>query len=260
MGADAKVRIAGTGEDGWVARTGQLFATHDAAESWRTVRIPMETVDDVVTSAASVWVTGRTRTHASTVVATAGSDDDDFREVDMPPELRKSYPLSDTVLTASNQGRLFGYLSPGDPYVEFVAYDEEADSWESYETSECKDAPSLSATETVLWAICTRAEDSVPMVSTDAGQTWEVVEVDGLGDDPRIAAIDGETAFISTGFGLYVLNGDRLNYADPGPEGAGSKRYEQMMFIGQTGFIVDADGVLSRSDNGGTSWEPVELP
>jgi hypothetical protein len=220
----------------------------------------METVDDVVTSAASVWVTGRTRTHASTVVATAGSDDDDFREVDMPPELRKSYPLSDTVLTASNQGRLFGYLSPGDPYVEFVAYDEEADSWESYETSECKDAPSLSATETVLWAICTRAEDSVPMVSTDAGQTWEVVEVDGLGDDPRIAAIDGETAFISTGFGLYVLNGDRLNYADPGPEGAGSKRYEQMMFIGQTGFIVDADGVLSRSDNGGASWEPVELP
>ena len=48
---------------------------------------------------------------------------------------------------------------------------------------------------------------------------------------------------------------------DPPYEGVGSKRYDYLGFVDvNTGFLIDSDGVLSRSDSGGFTWEPVDLP
>jgi hypothetical protein len=260
-GSEVTMRMATNGEDGWVVSDGRLYATHDSTRSWKQVESGVGAVEDVVASTATVWLTGRTDPSGAPAVATGPSDADTFTATLVPSALGEPTADSEAVLEEGEQGRRFGFLSAGESPA-FVAYEEAGPSWQAYETPGCRSARSLSGTSSALWALCVRTDDAVPMVSTDGGETWEVVEVDmDLGAKPQVAAIDPGTAFVSTGVELYVLNGDRLDRADPPSEGAGSKTYEYMGFgDDRTGFLIDSDGVLSRSDNGGASWEPVELP
>jgi len=259
-GGEVTMRMADNGDDGWVVNDGELFATHDSADSWTAVKPPMAEVSDVVTSAPSVWVTGSDR-RGRTVVASAAVEEDTFIDAELPDELAGSGVVSEPVLTGDEQERRFGFLRAGESAVEFVAYEEQTGQWQTYPIQDCDNALSLSGTSQALWAMCERGGTFSPMVSADGGETWDLVEVDiGLGADPRIAAIDEDTAFLSTGIALYQLNGDDLLSADPGPEGAGSKTYEYLGFEDQAGFMIDTDGVLSYSTNAGASWEPVELP
>lgn len=224
----------------------------------------MTSVTDVVASESSVWVTGRSgdEPDARTVVATSPAEEDDFRDARLPRPLSAPATISETALVQSDEGRRFGFLRSGTGDAQFVAYQESQQQWQTFETDGCVSAYSLSEASGSLWAICTRDDVNLPMVSADAGESWDVVEVDmDLGGRPRIAAIDSDTAFVSTGIELYVLDGGRLDRADPPTEGAGSATYEYLGFHdGSTGFLIDEDGRLSLTDSGGASWRPVELP
>jgi hypothetical protein len=218
----------------------------------------MSTVDDVVTSASSVWVTGEKE--GRPVVASAPVDEDAFKDAGLPPGLGSTGSEIEPAVTEAG-GETFGFLRQADGGVTFVGH-HDAKGWASHETAGCREAQSLSGTSTALWAICGRGQEFTPMVSADGGLTWDLVEVDQhLGGDSSIAAIDPDRALVHTGFELYLLNGGELLRSDPPAEGAGGKRYDYLGFVDvSTGFLIDADGVASRSDNGGTTWEPVVLP
>jgi hypothetical protein len=219
----------------------------------------MATVDDVVTSSSSVWVTGETE--GEPVVASAPVDEDAFKDTGLPPGLGSSGSELEPAITEAAGGETFGFLRQSDGSVTFVAH-HDAKGWASHETADCQEGLSLSGTSTALWAICGRGQEFTPMVSADGGLTWDLVEVDrDLQDGSRIAAIDPDRALIHTGFELYLLNGGEMLRSDPPAEGAGAKRYDYLGFVDvSTGFLIDADGVVSRSNNGGTTWEPVILP
>jgi hypothetical protein len=258
-GADMTLRMAANGEDGWVLSDGVLYATHDSAGSWAAVEAPMATVEDVVTSGSSVWVTGEK--DGETVVATAPVTEDALQDAELPRDLGRPAEVSEPVITEAAGGEGFGFLREGDGAATFVAYDD-ATGWDSHKTANCRETSSLSGSSTALWAICTTAQGVSPMVSADGGLTWDLVEVDkDVGDDPSIAAIDRERAFIHNGIELYLAIGGEMDRVDPPSEGAGSKRYDYLGFVDvNTGFLIDSDGVLSRSDSGGFTWEPVDLP
>jgi len=258
-GSDMTMRMAGNGEDGWVVSDGALFATHDSASTWAPVAAPMATVEDVVSSDSTVWVTGEKE--GATVVATAPVGQDKLEDARLPDDLSGAGGVSDPVVTQSADGERFGFLRESDGGATFVAYD--ATGWDSHQTPECRETSSLSGSSTALWAIC--GDDKgwlTPMVSADGGLTWDLVEVErGLGEDPSIAAIDPERAIVHANDELWLLNGGQLLHADPPSEGAGLKRFDYLGFVDDsTGFLIDSDGVLSRSDNGGFTWEPVDLP
>ena len=258
------LRMADNGEDGWVLTDERLYTTHDGARSWTAATVPMESVDDVVVSESSVWAIGGSgeEQDGRIAVATAPLGEDELSDAELPPELSGPGTLSEVVMTDGEEGRRFGFLSGGAGAPQFVAAQESDQSWQAHETEECGYTYSLSASSTSLWAMCGVGSRYVPMVSVDGGETWELVEVDQtLTDASRIAAIDEDTAFLSTGIELYVLEDGQLRIADAPTDGARSKAYDAMGFVDeQTGFIVDSDGVLSRTDSGGSSWEPVELP
>jgi hypothetical protein len=258
-GSAMTMRMATNGEDGWVVSGGELFATHDSASTWAAVEAPMATVDDVVTSSSSVWVTGEKE--GRPVVASAPVDEDEFKDAGLPPGLGTIGSEIEPAVTGAAGGETFGFLREGDGAATFVAH-HDAKGWASHETPDCREALSLSGTSTALWAICGRGQEFTPMVSADGGLTWDLVEVDKhLGGDSSIAAIDPDRALVHNGFELYLLNGGELLRSDPPAEGAGGKRYDHLSFVDvSTGFLIDAEGVLSRSDNGGTTWEPVDLP
>lgn len=259
--AGAAVRMAG---DGAAIADGTLFATRDGAPSWAPVELPVASVTDVVASESSVWVTGRSGSapDARTVVATSPAEVDDFRDARLPRPLSAPATISETALVQSDDGRRFGFLRSGAGDAQFVAYEESQQQWQTFGTDGCTSAYSLSEASDIMWAVCSRDDGNLPMVSADAGESWDVVEVDmDLGGKPRIAAIDSDTALVSTGIELYVLDSGRLNRADPPTEGAGSATYDYLGFHDDsTGFLIDEDGRLSFTDSGGASWRPVELP
>jgi photosystem II stability/assembly factor-like uncharacterized protein len=258
--SEAVLRTSGNAEDGWLVSDGDLYSTHDAGSSWKHVPTSAERVDDVVASAGSVWVRGEAP-DGTALVATAPTDTDAFIDTASLPA--DEADVSELVLTeATGGGRRLGFLSQGAGAVEFLAFDEARNQWQAHATPGCEGVGMLSGTSSALWAICELPDGDQPMVSTDGGTTWELVEVDqGLGAEPGIAAIDEDTAFVSTGIELYVLEGDQLLRAEPPADGSGSRVYDYLGFHDDaTGYLIDADGVLSRSTNGGSSWEAVDLP
>jgi len=255
----ATLAMAVGGTDGWVVSGQTLYATHDGARSWDDVAVTEVTVPEEVTVLGRrVWVSGADR-RGREAVATATIDSDTFVDAGLPVALRDRGTVDEPAATRSEAGTVYGFLR--DQAVPTFAGTTDGAAWTTSPTvAQCRDTSSLSGADGALWAVCDTGSGFRPMVSADAGRSWEVVEVD-IGPEPVIAAIDGERAAVSTGIALYVLNGTRLDIASAPDEGAGSRRSTYLGFtIGQVGYLVDDGGRLSRTENSGASWQLVELP
>lgn len=251
------LRMADGGTDGWVVSDETLYATHDGARTWDEITVNTVPAPQVVTVfGGEVWVSGDNES-GRTAAAAAPIDSDTFGRTDLAAQLTGQGALNQPAATRTVAGTVYGFMR--DRGVPAFTGTTDGEFFASSLT-QCQDTSSLSGSDGALWAVCTTDSGFRPMVSDDGGRNWDVLEVD-IGPEPLIGAIDGDRAAVSNGIELYVLNDGRLDIATSPDEGDSSRRYTYLGFTStEVGYLIDDEGQLSRTDNSGASWEPVELP
>ena len=118
----------------------------------------------------------------------------------------------------------------------------------------------LSATKDVIWAFC---NDSTPTVvrSVDQGQTWDtperLLDIPPSEDPTAIAAISPDAAFVVSGSDGWVVDSGVATRAT----GLGDGPYVYAGFTTESvGYVIDVDGSMCRTEDGGQTWNPVDLP
>jgi photosystem II stability/assembly factor-like uncharacterized protein len=116
----------------------------------------------------------------------------------------------------------------------------------------------VSATSGAVWALCGGPRPEL-VKSSDQGLTWDAEPLSWTAPDRPyiVAAIDTDTAFVASDSEGWVV--DR---SVPQPvEGLGGGPYSYIGFTSsEVGYVVDTDGNLCRTEDGGRSWESVDLP
>jgi photosystem II stability/assembly factor-like uncharacterized protein len=122
------------------------------------------------------------------------------------------------------------------------------------------DPVDISATIDAVWAFCDESSPSL-VRSLDQGRTWETPEpVIDMGVAPgaptTIAAVSADTAFVASGSRGWVVES---SIAIP-VTGLGDGPYVYAGFTTESvGYVVDSDGSLCRTEDGGRTWSPVDL-
>jgi len=132
-------------------------------------------------------------------------------------------------------------------------------SWLSHQP--CADGgypTTLSDTENSLWVMCGDGATASARVSPDDGQTW----VDAAGEFPvgsQLAARDVSSAVVADparGISLIGVGHEPVAVTD--------SDLTDVMLAGftnpATGYMLDADGQVLRTDDGGQTWQPYSLP
>ncbi|HEU0128809.1 MAG TPA: hypothetical protein VFQ48_09415 [Pseudonocardiaceae bacterium] len=249
-----EVRFAGDGTNGWTFG-GELLATHDAGASWTTPALP---VSGSVTS-LEAWgefvyavVTDEAQGTASLVRSPVASDD--WRTVDLG-----AVPAEIPALVVSEQ--VVAVLArPADSDVESLLTSSDGVTWQTRTPCEEGRSPStLSTTEKSMWLLCSDDTAAHARVSVDGGQTWEGAPGEfSLGS--QLAARDPSTAAVADPAG----RGLTLVAVDHQPVQVSDSELDDVVLAGftnpTTGYVLDANGDVLRTDDGGKTWQPYSLP
>jgi hypothetical protein len=243
---ETDVRFSGDGQTGFATNGVATFRTDDGGTKWDRLRQPTDvTVLELEAWGDELWAVGRR--NAETVVLTDSSGTGRLEEV------HSSVSFVPDQAVALGE-RAFGLpLAAAEP--EFVHTGDGGLNWNNSVIG-CKPAD-LSATLDAVWALCGGPTPAL-VKSLDQGATWERPEPLGADIDEStamVAAIDTDTAFVTSGNDGWVVDA-----TVPVPAGGlGDGPYVYAGFTTEdVGYVIDVDGNLCRSVNGGRSWERVE--
>jgi hypothetical protein len=243
---ETDVRFSGDGQTGFATNGVATFRTDDGGTRWHRLRQPPGvTVLELEAWGDEIWAVGRRDTE--TVVLTDSSGTGRLEEVHSSASF-----VPDQAVALGE--RAFGLpLSAAE--AEFVHTGDAGLHW-SNSVIGCQPAD-LSATLDAVWALCGGPTPAL-VKSLDQGATWERPEPLGADIDQStamVAAIDTDTAFVTSGSDGWVVDA-----TVPLPAGGlGDGPYVYAGFTTEdVGYVIDVDGNLCRSVNGGRSWERIE--
>ena len=245
------VRFSGDGQSGWMTNGAEIFRTDDGGADWSRLRHPESVqVEGLESWGDQVWVVGDRGSQS--VVFTEANGSGMLQKLD-PADGRA--PKPDLAVALGEDA--FGVpLAGGQP--DFAYTTDDGVQWNLSDIG-CHPAD-LSATKDVIWAFC---NDSTPTVvrSVDQGQTWEtperLLDIPPSEDPTAIAAIGPDAAFVVSGSDGWVVDNGVATRAT----GLGDGPYVYAGFTTESvGYVIDVDGSMCRTDDGGQTWNPVELP
>ncbi len=249
------VRFAGDGTNGWTFG-GELLSTHDAGASWTMPTLP---VPGIVTSLEAwgdfVYAVVVDDEQGSVSLVRSPVSYDDWQQVDLGTD---PYAISSLVVAERVVAVLARPMNSDGGNVVLVSTD--GVSWATHQP--CTDGryPStLSTTGNSLWTMCSDDVTSVARVSLDDGQTW----IDAAGEFPagsQLAARDDTTAVVADPAGDSLT----LIGVDQAPVEVTDADLTDVDLAGftnpTTGYVLDADGQVLRTDDGGRTWQPYSPP
>jgi photosystem II stability/assembly factor-like uncharacterized protein len=241
------VRFSGDGQTGWATNGAAVFRTDSGGRAWtRLARPPNVSVATLEAWGDEVWAIGSRTTTRETVVLAAGGGSDQLTEVHSSAQLT---PVGAVALGE----QAFGLARTGADR-NFARTSDGGDQWAN--TSIGCDPADVSATAGAAWVLC---DDAATLArSPDGGRTWYPEPLDSAVSGPsRIAAIDDQTAFLAADGEGWVVENTVATPAD----GLGDGAYSYAGFTSEeVGYVIGYDGHLCRTEDGGLSWERVDLP
>ena len=250
-----EVRFAGDGTNGW-AFGGDLLSTHDAGASWTTPTLP---APGIVTSLEAwgdfVYAVVIDDEKGSVALVRSPVGYDDWQRVDLGTD---PYSISSLVVSQRVVALLARPMNSDVGNLVLVSSD--GVSWTAQQPCTGGQYPStLSTTGNSLWTMCSDDTSAVARVSLDDGQTW----IDAAGEFPpgsELAARDDTTAVVADPAGDSLT----LIGVDQAPVAVTDADLTDVDLAGftnpTTGYVLDADGQVLRTDDGGRTWQPYSLP
>lgn len=250
-----ELRFADDGTNGWTFG-GELLSTHDAGVSWTAPSLP---VPGAVTSLEawgdSVYAIISDETQATVALVRSPVDYDEWQVVSLETDAAE---LS-TLVTSERIVALLARPTVGD-VASLALVSTDGVSWEAQQPCEGASLPStLSTTDTSLWALCTDGTTTTARVSRDDGQTWSDVPGE-FSVGSQLAARDDSTAAVADsaheGITLIGVGREPTEVSDADLVDVGLAGFTNPT----TGYVLDAEGEVSRTDDGGRTWRPYSLP
>lgn len=237
--------------NGWFA-DGQLWSTHDGGRSWDPADGPDSRVHQLEASGGFAYaLTDDGQLWRSS------TDADSWRALDVDLTAPEDLAVTNDLVVVTDRT---------ETATKVVVSGTAGESFDEHRTP-C--APELSpgqlsaASDDGLWLACPTGMASRVLRSDDGGQTWDPVSSDGkaLPNSALIAARDVEHA-IAAFNGTAVDLGEAASATDTAARG-GVPGLAQPTFAGFTtpevGYLIDTEGAVFRTTDGGTSWTEVEF-
>lgn len=249
-GVEPAVRFADE-NNGWYFGRGGLWATHDGADTWSPIDAPAS-VDQLEAAGGYVYVL------ADGQLRRSSTDEDSWQELDAdltdPADLAVSNDL--LVITDRNETgtRVLVSGNAGEDFDEYA--------------TPC--APELSAglvsaaSDDGLWLSCPTGMAASVVHSTDGGRSWEPVSTGGpaVPNSAIVAARDAHSAVVMF-VGRAIPAEASTELSQPAGDEGNLPQLGDPVFAGFTtpevGYVIDTEGALFRTTDGGASWDSVEF-
>lgn len=245
------IRFSGDGMSGWASNGTATFRTEDGGENWTRLRQPTGVeVQALEAWGDQVWAMGSKG--AEPVVLNEVVGNDALRELRPPGALTPEPELAVALGEDAFGATLAGVES------EFVYTTDGGTQWSQSDIG-CEPVD-LSATLDAVWALCDEATPTL-VRSLNRGRTWYPPEsfTNMVAPDASttVAAVSADTAFVASGSQGWVVESSTVTPAS----GLGEGPYVYVGFTTESvGYLIDRDGDLCRTDDGGRTWSGVDLP
>ncbi len=245
------IRFSGNGQLGWMTNGTEIFRTRNGGKDWSRLHHPSSVqVEGLESWGDQAWVVGDQGSQPVFYTVTGGSDG--LEKLD-PAGNRAPKPGMAVALGEN----AFGVpLTGGRP--DFAYTTDGGGRW-SVSDMGCHPAD-VSATKDAVWAFC---DDSTPTLvrSVDQGQNWDtpekLLDIPPSEDPTTVAAISADSAFVLSGSDGWVVDSGVPSRAT----GLGGGPYVYAGFTTDSvGYVIDVNGNLCRTEDGGQSWSSVDLP
>lgn len=238
-------------QHGW-AYGGGLWSTEDGGRSWQRIDAVSGSVRSLAVGDGRVFALARDGGQWGLWRSASGTDAWQRLDVDLldPDDLA----VGDGAVAVSDHSQDATYLQVS------------TDGGNTFEQRPTDCSPDLSAGELsasadALWLTCpTGMSASRVAVSSDQGAHWESVNPGGPGipaNSSALGALSGDTGLVAAPGQVRLVNPD----ATDGPmrvqvPGLGSPTYAGFT-TSEVGYLLDTDGHLFRTSDGGSTWNQV---
>lgn len=257
------LRYAVTARDAW-GYAGALWATHDGGRSWAQVTLPVAaTVSSVQVDGDTVWAFGSASADGAPVVFSSPVGEDLWTTADLG--LLDTDRLDAPVVADGVVGAL---VTHEDGSVDYVRSRDAGAVWEFVAApTGCTTPLAGSGVGDAVWLYCSGTGTAVLAVTTDAASTWAeqpLTPAAGLttmtGIDTTHALVTDATMLstVTVGSGAEVVDGP---YASADDVWGADVGYTYAGFTDPLiGYLITSGGELARTEDGGRTWSPVDLP
>jgi photosystem II stability/assembly factor-like uncharacterized protein len=250
-----EVRFSADARNGW-AYGGALWTTHEGGRAWKPIRSVPGLVERVEASAGAAYAL--VRHDGSWTLWRSPVDEDAWKPLNVVLNQPASLAVTRDLVAVTDRVQ-------GKAYVVVSA---DAGATFTQRTTPCEpdlEAGSLSASAKALWLTCPTGTAASVNVSEDAGATWSQVPsgipaisatASSLGArSPRraVVAVPGRALILGK-------DGDAKSTADDAApvKGLGTPTYAGFT-SDRVGYILDVDGGLFRTTDGGGTWSSVSV-
>jgi photosystem II stability/assembly factor-like uncharacterized protein len=243
------VRFAGHGRTGW-AYGGALWVTTDAGLTWKQDRSIPGLVKRLEIGGGSAYAlvdNGSTWTLWRTLLG-----EDSWQQLGVEAQAPEDLAVTSQLVAVTDKN--------ADGTSVWVSTDD-GTTFATYPTPchQDLDAGRMSATVDSLWLRCATGTGTTLHVSTDAGASWSDV-ASGVPAAPATASALGARG---AGEAVVAVPGEARRVGTDDPTTTPVPGLGKPAFAGFTteevGYILDLEGHLFRTDDGGASWTQVSL-
>ncbi len=243
------LRFAGDGRNGW-AYGGGLWATHDAGRSWTRVPTLPGQVDLLEAGGSAAYALARdgdTWTLWRTPV-----ESDAWQRLDVTPSDPQGLAVTSRLVALTDKA----------PDSTVVSVSTDGGATFSQHPTPCErdlEPGRLSATSDALWLTCATGTAATVSVSTDSGTTWAKVP----SGEPAISATDSALGARSASKAVVASRGEALVLGRDSSTTTPVPGLAEPAYAGFTtdrvGYILDLEGQLFRTTDGGAAWAKVAV-
>ncbi|GAA2756702.1 sialidase family protein [Actinopolymorpha rutila] len=244
------LRFAADAKDGW-AYGGALWSTHDGGRGWRQVRSVPGLVEQLETANGTTYAL--VRDGSTWTLWRSPSGEDTWSRVGVDLHTPASLAVTSKVVAVTDRsGNAAFVLTSAD----------DGKTFEQHPTPCNADLSGgrLSATADSMWLTCPTGTAAQVHVSRDGGASWSAVSSGTpaiSGTATALGARSAQQAVVAVpGKALLVSGSDQP--AQTKVEGLGTPTYAGFT-SDQVGYILDVDGGLFRTVDGGGTWQPVQV-
>ncbi|MGW0227706.1 hypothetical protein ACWDWO_05290 [Actinopolymorpha singaporensis] len=244
------LRFAADAKDGW-AYGGALWSTHDGGRGWHQVRAVTGLVEQLETANGTTYAL--VRDGSTWTLWRSPSGEDAWSRVGVDLKTPASLAVTSKVVAVTDRSGTDAFvLTSADGGRTFDQHPTPCNADLS--------AGRLSATTGSMWLTCPTGTAAEVHVSRDNGASWSAVSSGTPAISGTAAALGARSARQAVvavpGKALLVSGSDQPAQAKV--EGLGTPTYAGFT-SDRVGYILDVNGGLFRTDDGGGTWQPVTV-